>query len=130
MRLRSLPIKADTKMPRKAAAAAGAIDAGRASAHAYVVFAEPAGAEAALAHNMQEVCGAHVRRGCVLKGCLGASGGLGARKCVTVGVGCAGWVSALACAERSLLGRCLHPWLNFSATTSLLQHGEVPSLPC
>ena len=58
VRLRSLPIKQDVKMPRKAAAVSGNVDEGRASAHAYVVFQDRAAAEAALAHNMHEVGGA------------------------------------------------------------------------
>ena len=62
VRLRSLPLKAPeagpggkvSKMPRRGAIASGAIDADH-SAHAYVVFAEEAAVEAALALNMKEV---------------------------------------------------------------------------
>lgn len=55
VRLRSLPLLKGTKLPRKAACAAGETDEARASAHAYVVFATEREADAALAHNMQEV---------------------------------------------------------------------------
>ncbi|GAB4813566.1 hypothetical protein N2152v2_000612 [Parachlorella kessleri] len=46
-------------MPRKAAAVSGNVDEGR--AYAYVVFHERAAAEAALAHNMHEFEGRHIR---------------------------------------------------------------------
>jgi nucleolar protein 12 len=60
-RLRSLTLAADTKLPRRAAVAAGALDAARGTAHAYVVFKDAAGAAAALALNMREVEGRHLR---------------------------------------------------------------------
>lgn len=60
-RLRSIPIKADAKMPRRAAVASGNVDAARGSLHAYIVFEDPSAAEAALAHNMQEFEGNHLR---------------------------------------------------------------------
>jgi nucleolar protein 12 len=41
--------------------ASGQVDAARGSAHAYVVFKEAAAAEAALAHNMREWEGNHLR---------------------------------------------------------------------
>jgi hypothetical protein len=56
VRLRSVPIKLDTKMPRMAAVVTGQVDASRATAHAYVVFETREQAAAALAHNMQLVC--------------------------------------------------------------------------
>lgn len=70
MRVRSLPVKADGKLPKKAAAITGALLEGRASAHAYIVFEERAAAEAALAHNMQEV--RRCNRFCELVGLGGA----------------------------------------------------------
>lgn len=61
VRVRSLPVVPDAKLPRKAAAITGAVQRGRASAHAYIVFEEPQAAEAALGHNMQEFEGLHLR---------------------------------------------------------------------
>ncbi len=55
VRLRSLPLKEDTKLPRHAAVAAGAVDESRGSANAYVVFSSGGSASHALAHNMREV---------------------------------------------------------------------------
>ena len=55
VRLRSLPLKDDGKLPRRAAVAAGALDEAG-SANAYVVFSSGASAVHALAHNMREVC--------------------------------------------------------------------------
>lgn len=55
MRLRSLAIKQDLKMPRKSALLAGELDKDRASGHAYVVFEDEASLPAALALNMMEV---------------------------------------------------------------------------
>jgi nucleolar protein 12 len=80
VRLRSLPLKAPetgsggkvSKMPRRGAIASGAIDADH-SAHAYVVFAEEAAVEAALALNMKEVCAVLVQGGG--SGCLAVPGG-------------------------------------------------------
>lgn len=58
VRLRSLPLQRDptSKIPRRGAIASGAIDADQ-SAHAYVVFADDAAADAALTLNMQEFQG-------------------------------------------------------------------------
>lgn len=61
VRLRSVPIKVDAKLPRKAAVASGAVDTARGSAHAYVVFSKESEAVAATAHNMQEWKGVHLR---------------------------------------------------------------------
>ena len=55
VRLRSVPVDLEKKMPRKAAVLSGAIAAARGSSHAYVVFADAGAASKALAHNMQEV---------------------------------------------------------------------------
>lgn len=55
VRLRSVPVKLDAKMPRRAAVLSGNISDSRGTAHAYVVFQEQAAAQAALASNMQEV---------------------------------------------------------------------------
>jgi hypothetical protein len=55
VRLRSLPLKDEGKLPRRAAVAAGAVDESRGSANAYVVFSSGASAVHALAHNMREV---------------------------------------------------------------------------
>ena len=55
VRLRSVPVKLDAKMPRRAAILTGNVASERGTAHAYVVFADAASAKAALAHNMAEV---------------------------------------------------------------------------
>lgn len=55
VRLRSVPVKLDAAMPRRAAVLTGKVDAERATAHAYIVFSVPEEARAALAHNMQVV---------------------------------------------------------------------------
>ncbi|KAL4854740.1 RNA-binding protein 34 [Chlorella vulgaris] len=66
VRLRSLPLKkgADpekpSKVPRRGAIASGAIDPDH-SAHAYVVFAQEEAVEAALALNMTQFKGHHIR---------------------------------------------------------------------
>jgi exonuclease VII large subunit len=61
VRLRSIPIKVNANMPRRAAIISGAIDEQRGSAHAYVVFEDEAAAKAALSLNMQLWEGAHLR---------------------------------------------------------------------
>ncbi|KAL6770879.1 hypothetical protein ACKKBF_B33070 [Auxenochlorella protothecoides x Auxenochlorella symbiontica] len=61
VRLRSLAIKQDLKMPRKSALLAGELDKDRASGHAYVVFEDEASLPAALALNMMEHEGRHLR---------------------------------------------------------------------
>ncbi|BDA45860.1 probable nucleolar protein 12 at C-terminar half [Coccomyxa sp. Obi] len=60
VRLRSLPLKDDGKLPRRAAVAAGALDEAG-SANAYVVFSSGVSAVHALAHNMREFEGRHIR---------------------------------------------------------------------
>lgn len=55
MRLRSVPVKLDAKLPRRAAILTGNVASDRGTAHAYVVFADVGSAAAALAHNMAEV---------------------------------------------------------------------------
>ncbi len=55
VRLRSIPVKLDAAMPRRAAVLTGKVDAARATAHAYIVFSTPEEAKAALVHNMQLV---------------------------------------------------------------------------
>lgn len=62
VRLRSLAVKQDVKMPRRSAVRAGEIDQARGSGHAYVVFAGAAAVDKALALNMTEV-GAWFGRG-------------------------------------------------------------------
>lgn len=57
VRLRSVPVKLDAKMPRRAAILTGNVASDRGTANAYVVFADAASAKAALAHNMAEVRG-------------------------------------------------------------------------
>ncbi|KXZ52486.1 hypothetical protein GPECTOR_9g530 [Gonium pectorale] len=61
VRLRAVPVKIDSGMPRRNAILSGRVDSERAPAAAYVVFKEPAAATAALAANMQEVEGHHIR---------------------------------------------------------------------
>ena len=56
VRLRSQALAEDSKLPTRVAVRAGHLDAARGSAHAYLVFTTVEGAEAALQHNMQEVC--------------------------------------------------------------------------
>eukprot|EP00250_Pteridium_aquilinum_P015704 c22710_g1_i1 orf=438-2396(-) len=60
VRLRSVPLL-DTKVPRRGAIIKGQINEAVDSQHAYVVFKENSHANAALAHNMKELCGNHVR---------------------------------------------------------------------
>lgn len=61
VRLRSVPVQPEAvALPRRAAVLTGKVDSERATAHAYVVFAAPEQAQAALAHNMQVV-----RRACL-----------------------------------------------------------------
>ncbi|KAI3432566.1 hypothetical protein D9Q98_004115 [Chlorella vulgaris] len=66
VRLRSLPLKKGpdpekpSKVPRRGAIASGAIDPDH-SAHAYVVFAQEEAVEAALALNMTQFKGHHIR---------------------------------------------------------------------
>ena len=55
VRLRSIAVDPETKMKRKSALLAGAVDASRGSGHAYVVFAEAAHVAKALVLNMTEV---------------------------------------------------------------------------
>ena len=55
IRLRSVPVKLDKKLPRRAAILSGHISSDRGTAHAYIVFKDAASVAAALAHNMQEV---------------------------------------------------------------------------
>lgn len=55
VRLRSVPIRLDKKLPRRAAILAGRVSGDRGTAHAYVVFKEAAAATAALELNMKEV---------------------------------------------------------------------------
>jgi len=61
VRMRSVPLKLDAKMPRKAAIAAGNVDVERGTSHAYLVFKDESSAKAALAHNMKEFEGLHLR---------------------------------------------------------------------
>ena len=53
MRRRSVPVKLDAKMSRKAAIITGNVSDKRGTSHAYVVFQDEA---AALASNMHVVC--------------------------------------------------------------------------
>ncbi|KAK9846840.1 hypothetical protein WJX84_005314 [Apatococcus fuscideae] len=61
VRLRSQSLAEDSKLPTRVAVRAGHLDAAKGTAHAYMVFATVESAHAALAHNMQEVEGLHVR---------------------------------------------------------------------
>ncbi|XRB16906.1 nucleolar protein 12 [Pseudoscourfieldia marina] len=62
VRLRSIPLSADTKAPRKAVAITRTgLDPSRNSMNAYVCFTDVDSARAALAHNMSELGGRHVR---------------------------------------------------------------------
>ena len=65
VRLRSIAVDPETKMKRKSALLAGAVDASRGSGHAYVVFAEAAHVTKALELNMTEV--GRCERGCCLR---------------------------------------------------------------
>lgn len=60
VRLRSVPLL-DTKIPRKGAIITGQINEAVESQHAYVVFKSSSDANDALAHNMKEFSGNHVR---------------------------------------------------------------------
>ena len=60
VRLRSVALAPGSKLPRRAAAMTAAVDPGKA-ANAYVVFKDAAAAEAALAANMTEFRGHHLR---------------------------------------------------------------------
>lgn len=60
VRLRSVPLL-DTKVPRKGAVITGKINEAIDSQHAYIVFKEEMSANAALAHNMKEFNGNHIR---------------------------------------------------------------------
>lgn len=60
VRLRSVPLL-DTKIPRKGAIIKGQVNEAINSQHAYIVFEEASHANAALAHNMEEFNGNHIR---------------------------------------------------------------------
>jgi nucleolar protein 12 len=55
VRLRSVPLQSDSKLPRRAAIATGAVETSKGSAHAYVVFETRASAHQALLANMRPV---------------------------------------------------------------------------
>jgi hypothetical protein len=55
VRLRSVAVEKDVKMPRKAAILSGHIATERGSAHAYLVFKVAESVQPALRENMQEV---------------------------------------------------------------------------
>eukprot|EP00775_Hariotina_reticulata_P003945 gene3945-4199_t len=63
VRLRSVPLDLESKkkLPRKAAVIKGSVSADRGGAKAYVVFKDAAAAEAALAANMTQLEGHHIR---------------------------------------------------------------------
>ena len=62
LRLRSVPLKKDVILPRKAAVASGAVDPTRGSAHAYIIFTNVESAQNAVKnHNMKEWLGQHLR---------------------------------------------------------------------
>lgn len=54
--MRSVPVKLDAKMSRRAAITTGNISKERGTSHAYVVFQKEDSAVAALASNMHVVC--------------------------------------------------------------------------
>ena len=53
--MRSVPIKLDKKIPRRAAILGKRVSEDRGTSHAYLVYKQPASVDAALAHNMKEV---------------------------------------------------------------------------
>ncbi|KAK9812953.1 hypothetical protein WJX72_006275 [[Myrmecia] bisecta] len=73
VRLRSVPVKPDLKMPRKAAILSGNLSETRGIANAYIVFESTEAADAALAQNMQELGGLHVRVDRAAKKSIGGS---------------------------------------------------------
>ncbi|KAL3698512.1 hypothetical protein R1sor_012588 [Riccia sorocarpa] len=69
-RLRSVPL-VDVKMPRRAAVITGNVNENRSSLNGYVVFKEESSAKAALAHNMKEFRGKHLRVDLAIHGSSG-----------------------------------------------------------
>lgn len=61
VRFRSVPVKEDAKVPRRVAAASGAIDTDKGSFHAYVRFESDASVEDALQENMKMFGERHIR---------------------------------------------------------------------
>jgi len=62
VRYRSVPLKKDVILPRKAAVASGAVDPTRGSAHAYIIFTDIKSAQNAVKkQNMKEWLGQHLR---------------------------------------------------------------------
>jgi nucleolar protein 12 len=62
VRLRSVPLKKDVILPRKAAVASGAVDPTRGSAHAYIIYNDAESAQKAVKkQNMKEWLGQHLR---------------------------------------------------------------------
>lgn len=62
VRLRSVPLKKDVILPRKAAVASGAVDPTRGSAHAYIIYTDIESAQNAVKkQNMKEWLGQHLR---------------------------------------------------------------------
>jgi nucleolar protein 12 len=62
IRFRSVPLKKDVILPRKAAVASGAVDPTRGSAHAYIIFKDIESAQNAVKkQNMKEWLGQHLR---------------------------------------------------------------------
>lgn len=75
VRRRSVPVKLDAKMSRKAAVITGSVSDKRGTSHAYVVFQDESAAIAALASNMHMVDGRHIRVDRAGQSAHGSAGG-------------------------------------------------------
>ncbi|DBA87406.1 TPA: hypothetical protein ACH3X1_004451 [Trebouxia sp. C0004] len=75
VRRRSVPVKLDAKMSRKAAVITGNVSDKRGTSHAYVVFQDQTAAIAALASNMHMVDGRHIRVDRAGQSAHGSAGG-------------------------------------------------------
>ena len=61
IRFRSMPVKEDVKVPKRVAAASGAIDSEKGSFHAYIVFKDAASVSKSLVENMNVLDDRHIR---------------------------------------------------------------------
>ncbi|KAK9864822.1 hypothetical protein WJX84_001028 [Apatococcus fuscideae] len=61
VRLRSQTLAEDSKLPTRVAVRAGQLDSAKGTTHAYLVFTTAEAAQSALAHNMRELEGLHIR---------------------------------------------------------------------
>jgi nucleolar protein 12 len=73
VRLRSVAVDPEAKLPRRAAVLTGARNGAREAVNGYVVFASPASLPAALALNMRVVDGRHIRVDALRGGAAGAA---------------------------------------------------------